>query len=154
MNKKSVQEKLDEALKECERLRLENERLRNRLGLKCDNTPLSQLTIQPSPEDHSLVSNNSSSDDKIKLFRNLFRGREDVYPVRWGTKAGKSGYSPACSNEWNRVYCDKPRIKCGQCKNRNLLPLTNALIYDHLSGKHTVVYLPSSARWYMLVSGC
>jgi len=103
MNKKSVHEKLDEMLKECERLWLENEHLRKRLGLQFDNTPQSQLKIQPSPEDHSPVSNNSSSDDKIRLFRSLFRGREDVYPVRWGTKAGKSGYSPACSNEWNRV---------------------------------------------------
>ena len=33
---KSIQGQLDEALKECERLRIENERLRNRLGLKIE----------------------------------------------------------------------------------------------------------------------
>jgi hypothetical protein len=40
------------------------------------------------------------TDEKVKLFASLFRGREDVYPVRWESKAGKSGYSPACANEW------------------------------------------------------
>jgi len=30
----------------------------------------------------------------LALFRSLFRGREDVYAVRW-EKGGMSGYSPA-----------------------------------------------------------
>ncbi len=35
------------------------------------------------------------------LFRRLFRGRTDVYPIRWESKtSGKSGYAPACANEW------------------------------------------------------
>ena len=37
---------------------------------------------------------------KVALFGRLFRGRTDVYPVRWESKAGKTGYSPACANEW------------------------------------------------------
>ncbi|MFL6677323.1 MAG: TOTE conflict system archaeo-eukaryotic primase domain-containing protein [Burkholderiaceae bacterium] len=37
----------------------------------------------------------------MALFRRLFRGRTDVYPVRWESKtSGKSGYAPACANEW------------------------------------------------------
>ena len=37
---------------------------------------------------------------KVELFRSLFRGREDVFPRRWeNAKTGKSGYSPACTNE-------------------------------------------------------
>jgi hypothetical protein len=40
-----------------------------------------------------------STDEKVALFRRLFRGRADVYPVRWESKAtGKSGYAPACAN--------------------------------------------------------
>ncbi len=57
--------------------------------------------------------------EKIRLFRTLFRGREDVFPKRWeNSKQGRSGYSPACANEWVRGVCGKPRVKCGQCPNQ------------------------------------
>jgi len=73
----------------------------------------------------------------------LFRGRTDVYPVRWdSTTSGKSGYTPACANEWRVGICDKPRIKCGDCGNRLLLPVSDAVIYKHLAGEHTVGIYP------------
>ncbi|WP_032673428.1 DEAD/DEAH box helicase [Pseudomonas syringae] len=74
------------------------------------------------------------TDNKIALFRSLFRGRADVYPVRWESKTGKSGYAPACANEWRPGICEKPRIKCGDCSKRQLLPLTDEVIYRHLAG--------------------
>jgi len=84
-----------------------------------------------------------STSEKVALFRRLFRGRTDVYPVRWeSTSTGKSGYAPACANEWRAGVCDKPRIKCGQCNQRVLVPLSDAVIYDHLSGEHTVGVYP------------
>ncbi len=62
---------------------------------------------------------NLAPDEKITLFLRLFRGREDVYPKLWqNEKTGKKGYSPACSNEWIRGVCEKPRIKCGECPIR------------------------------------
>jgi hypothetical protein len=36
-----------------------------------------------------------AADEKIRLFRSLLRGREDIYAVRWEGKNGKAGYSPA-----------------------------------------------------------
>ena len=39
------------------------------------------------------------TDDNVRLFAALFRGREDVFPRRWKSQAGKSGYSPVCRNE-------------------------------------------------------
>lgn len=36
-------------------------------------------------------------DEKIALFHRLFRGR--LYPTRWESSTGKSGYSPACAHE-------------------------------------------------------
>jgi superfamily II DNA or RNA helicase len=84
-----------------------------------------------------------STAEKVALFRRLFRGRTDVYPVRWeGKTSGKSGYAPACANEWRAGVCEKPRIKCGDCGNRLLIPLSDAVIYDHLAGKHTVGIYP------------
>lgn len=84
-----------------------------------------------------------SADDKIAIIRRLFRGRTDVYPVRWESKStGKAGYAPACANEWRAGVCDKRRVKCSDCGNRLLIPLSDAIIYDHLAGKHTVGVYP------------
>ena len=77
-----------------------------------------------------------STAEKVALFRRLFRGRTDVYPVRWeGKTSGKLGYAPACANEWLASVCEKPRIKCDECSNRLLIPLSDAVIYDHLTGE-------------------
>ena len=84
-----------------------------------------------------------STEDKVALFRRLFRGRSDVYPVRWESKStGKSGYAPACANEWRAGVCEKPRIKCSDCGSRLLIPLSDAIIYTHLAGAHTLGVYP------------
>ena len=63
-----------------------------------------------------------SSAEKIALFRSLFRGRDDVYPVRFvSTRTGKAGYAPACANKFVRGVCDLPRIRCGECSNQAFL---------------------------------
>lgn len=78
----------------------------------------------------------SPADEKIALFRSLFRGREDVYPRRFESrKTGRSGYAPACANEWVPGVCEKPRIKCAECPNRRFLPVTDDVIRWHLSGR-------------------
>ena len=84
----------------------------------------------------STVTNSSPPAAKIELFRSLFRGREDVYARRFESrKTGKSGYAPACANEWVRSICEKPRIKCVDCPNRRLLQVTDEVIGWHLSGR-------------------
>jgi hypothetical protein len=82
-----------------------------------------------------LVDRTSPAQAKIALFRSLFRGRDDVYPRRFESrKTGKSGYAPACANEWVRGICEKPRIKCAECPHRRFLPVTDDVIRWHLSG--------------------
>ena len=121
--------------------------------LKAENTRLISLLEQhriewrlPStkpPTDEAVKKNSLSTEEKIKIFRDLFRGRTDVYPIRWESRtSGKSGYSPACANEWLSGVCEKPRIKCGDCGNRLLVPLTDSVIYDHLAGEHTIGIYP------------
>lgn len=81
------------------------------------------------------VDRHASVEDKIQLFRSLFRGREDVYARRFESrKTGRSGYAPACANEWVRGICEKPRIKCAECPHRRFLPLTEEVIRWDLSG--------------------
>jgi len=61
--------------------------------------------------------------EKISVFRKLFRGRNDVYPLLWiSSKTGRKGYSPACGNEWVRGICEKTRVKCSVCPNQDTLP--------------------------------
>jgi hypothetical protein len=101
-------------------------------------SPTPQPCISEEKEASSL-----STAEKVALFRRLFRGRTDVYPIRWESKtSGKSGYAPACANEWRAGVCEKPRIKCSDCSNRQLIPLTDSVIYDHLAGTHTVGVYP------------
>ena len=77
----------------------------------------------------------SAPEEKITLFRSLFRGRDDVYPRRFESRrTGKSGYAPACANEWVRGVCEKPRVKCSDCPHRRFLPLTNEVVRHHLMG--------------------
>ena len=75
------------------------------------------------------ITNQSPEAEKISLFRKIFKGREDVYPRRFESrKTGKTGYQPACRNEWLRGVCNKPRIRCSACDNRELLPITDEVL--------------------------
>jgi len=88
------------------------------------------------------VTQYSSEAEKIRLFRALFRACEDVCPKRFeSVRTGRSGYQPDCANEWIRDLCAKPRIKCKDCPNRQLIPVTDDAIRCHLMG-HT----PGSRR--------
>jgi len=81
------------------------------------------------------VSAASDAAAKIKLFRSLFRGRDEVFPRRWqNANSGKSGYSPVCRNEWVRGICEKPRVKCGECPHQAFVPVTDDVIRSHLQG--------------------
>lgn len=77
--------------------------------------------------------------EKIALFRSLFRGRTDVFPRRWeNAKTGRKGYAPACSNEWVRGVCEKPRVKCGECPHQAFIPVGDREVLDHLQGRHVM----------------
>ncbi len=125
-----------------EQLRAENARLialleSHGVEWRLSDEPLAQLVAPP-----VLQSTNLDTDAKLALFGRLFRGRTDVFAVRWESKTGKSGYSPACANEWRPGVCEKPRIKCGDCSFRQLLPLTNKVLFEHLAGKNVIGLYP------------
>ena len=93
--------------------------------------------------------------DKVQLFRSLFRGRDDVYPTRFVSKTtGKTGYAPACANEWVRGVCDEAGGKCGDCPNQAFVPVSDQIIIDHLQGRHVMgVYplLDDETCWFLAV---
>ena len=85
------------------------------------------------------LTNASPAASKIALFRKLFAGRTDVFPVRWeNRKNGKSGYAPACANEWVRHVCGKPKVRCGDCPNQSFILVSDAVIECHLRGQDRI----------------
>ena len=114
-------QQLIERIKELE---AENAELRKRLGKNIapvEQKPTAMLRL--------------SLQEKVDLFRSLFKGREDVFARRWFSRAsGKSGYQPVCKNEWSQP-CRERNHKCDDCPNRQFLPITNDDLYRHLSGK-------------------
>ena len=81
------------------------------------------------------IDRNSTIEKKIALFRRLFRGRSDVFPVRWENRTtGRSGYAPACANEWRREVCEKPKVKCSACPNQAFQAVDEVSIERHLRG--------------------
>jgi hypothetical protein len=93
-----------------------------------------------------------SKAEKIVLFRSIFRGREDIYPIRWeNAQSAKSGYSPAIRNKWEYIEAKKQGDK-------NVIPqylaLTDEVIQQHLEGKIVVgVYplLTDDTCWFLAV---
>jgi superfamily II DNA or RNA helicase len=78
------------------------------------------------------VTQGSSGETKIALFRRLFAGRDDVYARRWeNASKGTSGWSPAHGGSWNT-----PRDQ------RQYLPLTDEVVRGHLEGRDTVGLYP------------
>jgi hypothetical protein len=79
--------------------------------------------------------------ERVDCFRSLFKGRTDIFAKRWMNKDGtKSGYSPACQNEWVPGVCKKAeRKKCDQC---SYIPLTEAYTEKHLRGQMTIGLYP------------
>lgn len=78
----------------------------------------------------------SPAADKLALLKSLFRGRADVFPRRWeNTRTGKSGYAPACRNEWIRGICGKPRVRCGECPHQAFIPVGDGVLLSHLQGR-------------------
>ncbi len=137
----------EEMQRELERLRKENAELRRRLGISVSEPTHSYKT---EPEQRPLnvspiasLTADSSSAEKIALFQNLFRGREDVYAVSWtNERSGKKGYSPAVEAPWN----------FGKEKPKKYLPLTERVIHDHLVGEKVIGCYPllkDNSCWFL-----
>jgi hypothetical protein len=90
---KESQRELQSAQLECDRLPEENNRLRKLLSEHGISIPAIQTQrptlVQSVATSIDVVSHVSDSKAKIALFRSLFRGREDVYAVRWENPDGR-----------------------------------------------------------------
>lgn len=117
---------LQKALKEIEQLKKENFELRRILQSHQNQIP-SDMTKSKTKEE--------IINERINLFKSLFKGRNDVFAHRWEMENGKDGYSPVR-------------------KNDKFQPLNNQAIYDHLSGEKTIGIYPVSRDntcWFLAV---
>lgn len=119
---------------EMERLRRENHYLKQLL-VKMMNRENGDISTE-------IVSKQSSLEEKVSILRDLFQGRQDIYALRWESKKGINGYTPACALEWQKPICQKPLITCSQCQHRQLLPLTDQVFIDQLNGKKNIGIYP------------
>lgn len=125
---------------ENERLRAENRKLRDadledRTSDAVDAAISTPVFRSPEGKVRSVAVNSESpKHTKIQLFRSLFKGRDDVYPVRWvSKKTGKSGYSPAVKDPWRRWRSEQNDTRDEDPDE--YLPLSDQVIQDHLEGK-------------------
>jgi len=84
----------------------------------------------------NILTKRSSLSEKISLLENLFRGRSDVYAIRFENKYGRKGYKPA------RMFKRQSQSENGNHQNRDFLPLTKQVLIEHISGEKTVGIYP------------
>ncbi|MGC9969684.1 MAG: DEAD/DEAH box helicase family protein [Bryobacteraceae bacterium] len=123
------------------RFRSENRRLRELLAEHGIEIPSdTDAARQPAEAKNAPV---LAPEEKVTLFRGLFRGREDVYAVRWESPDGRKGYSPKSERDWKAYYAAKQEDRQQVDKEtRKYLPLTDDAIRAHLTGEITVGVYP------------
>ncbi len=91
--------------------------------------------------------------DHIHIFQSLFKGREDVFAMRW-EKENKSGYMPAY--QYDPYHYRAHKIKGGTFQNfldKTYLPLTNNEIQKHLDGIQQIGIYPllkDNTSWFLV----
>ena len=139
MSESDIQYRLDRALREVERLRDENGRLRTLLSLSQQTqTLLDRSKPEPPPAG---ANSPASADEKVALMRRLFHGRDDVYAARWeSARTGKSGYAPAVVGGWSRH------------DPKTYLSLSDEVIVRHLRGRESIGLYPlltDDSCWFL-----
>ena len=159
MNERDPRKRLIEsALEESARLREENSRLRRLLAEHGIPIPTAASNNEaPSPAGELLGERTvpDKAAQRLALFRSLFRGREDVYAVRWENPDGRAGYAPKADRDW-KAYLgarESDRRKVDR-QTRKLRPLTDDVVRGHLMGKQTIGIYPlllDETCWFLAV---
>ena len=131
--------KIDIIIARIHELEEENKRLKSLLekhGISYEAKEQNGVAEASKSQEHNSSHSQLSLQEKVELFRNLFKGREDVFAKRWySNTTNQSGYQPVCEREWDRNYCDKRKYKCVECPNRQFSSLSYEHVYNNLAGK-------------------
>lgn len=91
---------------------------------------------------------------EVKIFRALFKGREDVFAMHW-QKGSKSGFMPAY--HYDPYMYRLHKMKGGSLKtyqDKSFLPLTDQQVASHLNGKQLIGIYPllkDNTSWFIAV---
>ena len=136
------------SLAEVQRLREENVRLRSLII--AHGIPIPEAAkpscLPPQASNSASEGRNprvGTAEQRIALFRSLFRGRDDVYATRWESGDGRSGYMTKADRDWKSYLRarDEDRKKVDRL-TRTCRPLTDDVVRGHLVGEHTVGLYP------------
>jgi superfamily II DNA or RNA helicase len=98
------------------------------------------------------MAGNQKMDKNLQIFKSLFKGREDVFAIRW-ERDDNSGYTPAYNLNWNEFKIFKAKGgSLKDFKDKEYAPLTNERISNHLSGREVIgVYplLKDNTSWFI-----
>ena len=93
------------------------------------------------------------TNEQIQLFRSLFKGREDVFALRW-EKANRNGYMPAYSYD---PYMYRLHKQNGgtfkDYKDKTYLKLDDYQLSKHLSGEKFIGIYPllkNNTSWFIV----
>ena len=99
---------------------------------------------------------NYTKEEKIKIFMDYFRGRDDIYSYLSIDKqdSSKKYYIPKCKNEWNKSICYKTmHKKCKDCPywvddEINKLVIENHIFNDKTIGMYTM--MPDETCYFLV----
>ena len=103
--------------------------------------------------------NQYSENEKLNLFKNLFKGREDVFAVRWKKPArspgggNKSGYMSVY--HYDPYMYQLHKMKGGtfkDYKDKTYLPLTDQQLLKHFNGEQLIGIYPllqDNTSWFI-----
>jgi len=139
--------------------RLQEENLRLRSLLITHGIPIPEVAnlTGPPPQISDSESNPKvgTAAQRITLFRSLFRGRDDVYAIRWENADGRTGYMPKADRDWKSYLSataeDRKKV---DRQTRTYRPLTDDVVRAHLVGEHTVGLYPllqDETCWFLAV---
>jgi superfamily II DNA or RNA helicase len=81
-------------------------------------------------------------DDRLNLYKSLFKGREGIFALRW-EKNGKSSYMPAYSFDPHRYRLHQMKGGTFQTfTDKTYQPLTDDNLIKHLKGEHVIGLYP------------
>lgn len=125
----------DRARSELDSLREENAQLKRLLAAseRVAGGSVQRAALGPGP------TKIATEAEKIAIFQALFRGRDDVFAVRWEARDGRSGYAPANRYDPTRGAW---RARAEKGVLDAYVPMSETVLRDHLVGKHTVGIYP------------
>jgi superfamily II DNA or RNA helicase len=96
--------------------------------------------------------NQYSENEKLNLFKSLFKGRQGIFAIRW-EKGNKSGYMPAY--HYDPYMYRLHKMKGGTLKDykdKTYLPLTDQQLLKHFNGEQLIGIYPllqDNTSWFI-----